>query len=95
MNSKKANWAFLITIVFYIGAVLAAAVLFPSIADNLVLGNLFAEVITLLPILIFMLASKEKLGSFLGFHRIKFRSILMVGLFTFLSTPVLSLINLI
>lgn len=93
MNSKKANWAFLITIIFYIGATLAAEFLFPSIADNLVLGNLFTEVVILLPILIFMLASKEKLGSFLGFRRIKFRSILMIGLFTFLSTPVLSLIN--
>lgn len=95
MNSKKANWSFLITIVFYIGAFLAAAALFPSIADNLVFANLFAEVVMLLPVLIFMLASKEKLGSFLGFRRIKFRSILMVGLFTFLSAPTLSLINLI
>ena len=95
MNSKKANWAFLITIVFYTGALLAVVVFFPSIVDNLVFSNLFAEVITLLPILIFMLATKEKLGSFLGFRRIKFRSILMVGLFTFLSAPTLSLINLI
>ena len=95
MNSKKANWAFLITIVFYFGAVLAVVVFFPSIVDNFVFSNFFAEVITLLPILIFMLATKEKLGSFLGFHRIKFRTILMIGLFTFLSTPVLTLANVI
>ncbi len=95
MNSKKANWAFLITIVFYFGAVLAVVVFFPSIVDNFVFSNFFAEVITLLPILIFMLATKEKLGSFLEFHRIKFRTILMIGLFTFLSTPVLTLANVI
>lgn len=95
MNSKKANWAFLITIVVYVGAALAVSVFFPFIVDNLVLSNLFSETVTLLPILIFMLISKEKLGAFLGFHRIKFRSILMIGLFTFLSTPVLSLVNLI
>ncbi|MBD5546220.1 MAG: CPBP family intramembrane metalloprotease [Lachnospiraceae bacterium] len=95
MNSKKANWAFLITIVVYVGAALSVSKFMPFIADNLVLGNLFSEVVTLLPILIFTLVSKEKLGTFLGFHKIKFRSILMIGLFTFLSSPVLSLISLV
>ena len=74
---------------------MAVVVFFPSIVDNFVFSNFFAEVITLLPILIFMLATKEKLGSFLGFHRIKFRTILMIGLFTFLSTTVLTLANVI
>lgn len=95
MNSKKANWAFLITMTGYIGAALTITIFFPFIADNLVLTNLLCEIVVVLPVFIFVLASKEKVGAFLGFHRIKFRSVLMIGLFTFLSTPTLSLLNLI
>lgn len=94
MNSKKANWAFLITIIGYFGMVIVIGMFFPFVADNLVLANLVCEVVVVLPVLIFALVSKEKLTSFLGFHRIKFRSVLMIGLFTFLSMPVLSLLNL-
>ena len=93
MNSKKANWAFLITIIGYFGMVIVIGMFFPFVADNLVLANLVCEVVVVLPVLIFALVSKENLTSFLGFHRIKFRSVLMIGLFTFLSMPVLSLLN--
>lgn len=95
MNSKKANWAFLITIAAYFAMLFAIAFFFPFIADNLIFSNLVVETIVVLPVLIFALASKEKLGTFLGFHKIKFRTILMIGLFTFLSTPAASLLNLI
>ncbi len=94
MNSKKANWAFLITIISYFVMVIMIGMFFPFVADSLVLGNLVCEAVVVLPVLIFALASKEKLTSFLGFHKIKFRAVLMIGLFTFLSMPVLSLLNL-
>ncbi|MDE5910506.1 MAG: CPBP family intramembrane metalloprotease [Lachnospiraceae bacterium] len=94
MNSKKANWAFLITIIGYFVMVIVIGMFFPFVIDDLVLGNLACEAVVVLPVLIFALASKEKLISFLGFRRIKFRSVLMIGLFTFLSMPVLSLLNL-
>lgn len=94
MNSKKANWAFLITIIGYFAVVMAIGMFFPFVIDNLVLSNLVCEAVVVLPVLIFVLASKEKLISFLGFHRIRFRSVLMIGLFTFLSMPVLTLLNL-
>ena len=47
----------------------------------------------ILPILIFMIASKEKLTVFLGFHRMKLGSIFMIVLFTLLSMPLITLLN--
>ena len=43
----------------------------------------------------FTVLSGEKLKSFLGFHKIKISTVLMIVLFTFLSLPALSLFNLI
>lgn len=94
MNSKKANWVFLITIISYLTMVIIIGMFFPFIAGNLVFSNLVCEAVVVFPILISALASKEKLTLFLGFRRIRFRSVLMIGLFTFLSMPVLSLLNL-
>lgn len=94
MNGKKANWAFLVTIVCYIGMVFAVAIFFPSLAESLVFSNLICEMVVVLPVLIFMLASGENVISFLGFHRMRFTSVLMTGLFTFLSVPFLTVMNL-
>lgn len=94
MNSKKANWAFLITIAVYLGTIVFVALFFPVLAESLVLNNLICETVLLLPILIFILASKEKIGIFFPFHKMKFTTILMIGLFTFLSVPFLTLLNL-
>ncbi len=95
MNSKKANWAFLITIVCYIGVSFAAALLFPSLGESLFWSNLLIETVITGPILVLALAFGERPVSFLGFHRIKLSTALMTVLFTFLSIPLLSLLNLI
>lgn len=95
MNGKKAGWAFLITTVGYICISFVAAFYIPSVAESLLLSNILCELVVVLPILIFIIASKEKLGTFLEFHKIKISSVLMIGLFTFLSLPLLSLLNLI
>lgn len=95
MNGRKANWAFLITTICYIGLVYAVALCFPALGDSLILSNLLCELAVVLPIFLFAVASGEKTGSFLGLHRMKISSVLMVVLFTFLSLPALSLFNLI
>jgi len=95
MNGRKANWAFLITTVCYIGLAYVLAFFFPAVGDSLVLSNLLCELVVVLPVFFFAMASGEKAGSFLGFHKMKISSVLMVGLFTFLSLPALSLFNLI
>lgn len=94
MNSKKANWAFFVTILCYIGMLFVIAKFFPSASENLVFSNLICEIVVVLPVMIFMLVSKENIISFLGFHRMKFTSVLMTGLFTFLSMPFLTVLNL-
>ena len=94
MNSKKANWAFLITIIGYIGLLLVMAKFLPSLAESLVFNNLICEIVVILPVLIFILVSKENILAFLGFHKMKFTSVLMTGLFTFLSMPLLTVLNL-
>lgn len=93
MNSKKANWAFLITIIAYILFSYAAAFLFPWVAGSLFWSNFLSEIIILLPILIFILASGEKPAAFMGFHRIKPGTVLMIALFTLLSMPLVTLLN--
>lgn len=95
MNAKKANWAFLITIIVYITLALFGAYLFPAMADSIAISNLTVEIAIFLPILIFTLASGEKVISFWNFRKIKPCTILMIGLFTFFSMPVMTLFNLI
>lgn len=95
MNAKKANWAFLITIIAYIIIALFGAYIFPAMADSIIISNLTVEIAIFLPILIFTLASGEKAISFWGFRKMKPGTILMVGLFTFFSMPVVTLFNLI
>lgn len=95
MNAKKANWAFLITMVCYLGMVYLVAAFFPMLGDSLVLSNLLCELVVILPVFIFILASGERPAAFLEFHRMKTGSVLMTVLFAFLTVPALSLFNLI
>lgn len=95
MNGRKANRAFLITTVCYIGLAYLLSSIFPALGNSLVLSNLLCELVVVLPIFLFAVISGEKTGSFLGFRRMKISSVLMVVLFTFLSLPALSLFNLI
>lgn len=93
MNGRRANWVFLFSIINSFLVAILAALLFPSVADSLVGSNLITELAVVLPGLIFVAASREKLFSFLGFHKMKIGSVFMVGLFTFLSAPLITLMN--
>lgn len=95
MNAKKANWAFLFMILAAIGVSVFIAFLLPSAADNIMVSNLLVEISFFIPILIPMLVSREKLTEFLGFHKIKPGSVLMIGLYTFLAGPLTTLFNVI
>ena len=95
MSAKKANHAFLITVICYVGCAYVIALFFPELGENLLLGNLTCELVVTMPILLFALTSKEKLSDFLGFRKIKMSTIGMTALFTFLSMPTVTLFNLI
>ena len=92
MNAKKANWAFLFMILSYLGVSVLAAFLLPSAVDNILVSNLLIETAFFIPILILMLISREKI-TFLEFHKIKPGSVLMIGLYTFLTMPLIALFN--
>lgn len=100
MNSKKVNWLFLSIILID----LIVQVLVPVLAWNflvqlgIVERLLFAQLIILLPTLIFALTSLKKtqtgnLNELLGFHKIKISSFFMVILFTVLLQPLSAAIN--
>ncbi len=95
MNAKKANWAFLFMILSYLGVSILAAFLLPSAVNNIVVSNLLIEVSVFIPILIPMLLSGEKITDFLAFHKIKPGSVLMIGLYAFLTNPLQTLFNVI
>lgn len=100
MNSKKVNWLFLSIILID----LMVQVLVPVLAWNfwvklgIVERLLLAQLIILLPALIFALTSLNKtqtgdLNELLGFHKIKISSFFMVILFTILLQPLSAAIN--
>ena len=96
MNSKKVNWLFLTTILLHIGLVVGILLyninvgyLNIPIIPNLLLG----QGIILIPALLFVVSSKEKLNEILGFHKIKISSVFMIILFTFLMMPATTVIN--
>ncbi len=95
MNSKKANRAFLITVVCYLLIVFCVANFAPTLADNFFVSNLLIEAIVILPIGVVICFSKEKLIPFLGFRKMKIKTVLMTALFTGLSIPFITLLNLI
>ncbi len=93
MNGRKVNWVFLFSIInSFVVAVLAAA-LFPSVAGSLVGSNLITELAIMLPGLIAVAVSREKMTDFVGFHKMKPGSVFMTALFTFLSLPLITLLN--
>ena len=95
MNSKKANLAFLISIILYIAVMVGVPYLFPAVTENLVLSNALCEMVILLPGLLFVFLSKEKPADFLGFHKIKISTVFAIIPFTMLTSPFITLINLV
>lgn len=95
MNAKKANWAFLFMILSYLGVSVLIAFFLPSAGNNILVSNLLVEIAIFIPILIPVLISREKITDFMEFHNIKPGSVLMAGLYTFLTMPLLSLFNVI
>lgn len=95
MNGKKVNYAFLISILLYIGCTFGTAYLFPALLDNIFLNNLICELVVILPGIVFAACSEERLAEFLHFRKIKISTGLVIIPFTLLSMPVITLVNLI
>lgn len=97
MNSKKVNWIFLSIILMHF-AVVALITLLAwkyGIELEIVPNFLLSQGIILAPALLGVLLSKENLPGLAGFHKIKVSSAFKILLFTFLSMPLTSLINMV
>lgn len=95
MNSKKAGLAFLVSILLYIVVIVAVPELFPEVTGNLVLSNALCEMVILVPGLLFVLFSEKQPTEFLGFHKLKISTVLAIIPFTMLTSPFVTLINLV
>lgn len=94
MDSKRANLAFLITMILDATVSLGVSYLFPAVAENLVLGNLVCELVILLPGILFVLLSGEKFTEIMGFRKMKFTTVLAIIPFTMFTSPFITLLNL-
>ncbi len=94
MNAKKVNWAFFISIILYIALSYGLVYLAPELANSIVASNFLVEMVVLLPGILLILFSKEKLTAFLHFRRIKVGTFFGIALFTICTTPVITLLNL-
>lgn len=97
MNSKKVNWIFLAIILVHFAVVVLINVLAQKYAFTLdIVSNfILSQSIILGPALLGVLLSGENLFRFAGFRKIKASSVFKIFLFTFLSMPLTSLINMI
>ncbi len=95
MNSKKVNILFLSIILLHFATVILLSVLRPVYSINLIDNYLISEGILVVPALAVLLWSREKIPAFLRFKRIKPGSVLMIVLFTMLTSPTITLVNLI
>ena len=71
MNVKRVNLAFLISMILYIACSFGLVYIFPQITENIALGNFVVEMGMLLPGLMFVLFSQEKLPEFLYLRKMK------------------------
>ncbi|MGN0376492.1 MAG: lysostaphin resistance A-like protein [Suilimivivens sp.] len=94
MNGKKVNFAFLISIILYIGCVYGVIYLFPALLENIVINNLLCELIIVLPGILFTVFSGEKFTEFLHLKRMKAGTFFAIIPFTLFSVPVITLVNL-
>lgn len=94
MNTKKANWLFLITILFsasvsmLLSLMMLAGFTLPFVANMIV-----SELLLVLPALSFCLSTGEKAETVLPFHRIHISTGLMILLYTALVIPLTIFLN--
>lgn len=98
MNSRKTSISFLIAVILYFACAFGIGILsllFGDVRNSLIWSNLVVEAAIVLPGMIFVLFSGERVFRFLGFHKIKITTFLAIIPFTLLTLPFISLLNLI
>ena len=92
--SKKVNLLFLAVVVLHVTASISLSMLLlRSFSINLAVQLVISELTILIPGFIFLLVNNCRLGEWLPFHKMKWGSVGMVILFTYLIMPLVSFIN--
>lgn len=89
MTSKLANWLFFTLIMTHIAVVLFLSFFSDLISIGITANFFLGEAILMVPALLFLLLSRQKLA----FRRIKISSLLMIALCTFLIMPFVTVLN--
>lgn len=95
MNTKKANWLFLIIVVSHAGLSLLAAYthLLDAVLANMALNIFVSEVMIWLPTVLFLLITRTNPVSFCRLKKVHVSTVLMTVLFTLLLEPLITVVN--
>ena len=93
MNSKKTNWLFLTIILAHFAALFFLIWMGEGINFTMAANCIVSELIILVPGLVFLAASRGNWNENLGFAKVRISSLLLVVLFTFLSMPLVTVLN--
>ena len=93
MNGKKVNWFFLTTILLHL-LIVVLMVVFRYVFTLGILANfVVSSAMIVVPALLFLLGSGDSFVEAAGFHRIRWSTVFMIVLFTFLTMPLTTVIN--
>lgn len=95
MNTKKANWMFLVIVLSHVGLSLLAAYtpLLQAMAGNMALNIIVSEITIWLPALLFLLAGRNRPAVFCRIRPVHISTALMTVLFTALMEPLITVVN--
>ena len=93
MNSKKTNWLFLTIILTHFAALFFLIRVGEGINFTMAVNCIVSELIILVPALVFLAASGGNRNQNLGFAKVRISSLLLIVLFTFLSMPLVTVLN--
>ncbi len=95
MNSKKVNWFFLTTILLHIFIVVLVVVFRYVYTLDIITNFVLSAAIIVVPALAFSLSSGDRVHWFdkIGFHKIKWSTVAMLVVVTFLVMPLTTVVN--
>ena len=95
MSAKKANWTFLAVILFNAASIVVLAIFAGKINMTMLQALLVSQGIVLVPVLLSLIVTRTRLKGFIPCKKIKLTTVLLIIAVTYLSMPLISLVNLI
>ena len=93
-NNKRVNGFFLCLIIMHLlASVIVSVLAMGAVEIGTFTALLLTQLLLLVPSFIFILTGREDVPGWLRFRRLKVQTVLLIILFTFLTMPLISLIN--